>query len=113
MILLVRLLHRITPHTLLDIYYMEKEEDKESLLKETKSSSKQAKNSLTKFPWQAKKFQNLPVIQKYSALFSRPYSFPEIVQIMNKSESHVRKLKQTSLNKLRKLAKEENLHFLI
>jgi len=114
MILLIRLLYKITPHTLLDIYYLATEEEKKTILKATNLlNSKKAENFLVKYICHDKKFQKLPIVQKYYVLFSNSYKFPEIAQVMGRSESYVRKLKQTSFNKLQELTQGEDLHFLI
>lgn len=114
MILLIRLLYSINPHNLLDIYYLATEEEKKVILKTINlPESKRAENSLTKYSCYDKKAQELLVVQKYCNLFTNSYKFPEIAQVMKKSESYIRKLKQTSFSKLQKLAQNENLHFLI
>ncbi|CAJ0926602.1 21591_t:CDS:2 [Entrophospora sp. SA101] len=113
MILLIRLLYKIVPTSLLDIYYLATEEEKEILLKELKLSSKKAETSLINYSCQEKKVKKLPVIQRYLDAFSHTYKFSGIAKIINKSENYVRKLKQTSFTKLQKLAKEENLSILL
>ncbi|CAH1763992.1 1020_t:CDS:10 [Entrophospora sp. SA101] len=55
MILLIRLLYKIVPTSLLDIYYLATEEEKEILLKELKLSSKKAETSLINYSCQEKK----------------------------------------------------------
>jgi hypothetical protein len=116
MILLVRLGglgSKITPNTLLDIYYLATEEEKEKLRQELKLNGKKVENNLANHSCQEKKFKDVLVVQKYLAFFSRSHKFSEIAKIIGKPEGYVRKLKHASLDKLQKVAQEENLRILI
>lgn len=112
-IFLIRLLYKVPPANLLDIYYICDEEEKEALKKELKLGKKKDVNSLQNFSLHEKKISNLPVVKKYLAEFSQNHNFPQIVKLINKSENLARKLKQDSFKKLQELAKKNNLHFLI
>ncbi|MEG7979316.1 MAG: hypothetical protein NY202_05535 [Mollicutes bacterium UO1] len=111
-VLLVRLLYKIAPSNLVDIYYLATDEEKKKLKKKMKLSDKSSPELLEKFSLQEKKINSLPVVKNYLALFAKSYKFSELSKIINKSENSARKLKQESFKKLQKLAKERNLHFL-
>lgn len=112
-ILLVRLMYKITPSNLTDIYYLATEEEKKELKKKMKLGDKSNPELLEKYSFEEKKISNLPLVKSYLSLFAKSYKFSELSKIINKSENAARKLKQESFKKLQKLAKERNLHFLV
>jgi hypothetical protein len=113
MILLVRLLYRIKPSNLLDIYYLATEEEKKQLKKKMKLADKSNPELLQKYSCEEKKVHNLPLVKNYLSLFTKSYRFSELSKILGKSENVARRLKQESFKKLQKLAKERKLHFLL
>jgi RNA polymerase sigma factor (sigma-70 family) len=112
-ILLIRLLYKVVPSNLLDIYYISTNEEKEDLKKEMKLGAKKDISSLQNYSLHEKKISNLPIVKNYLSMFSQNYKFPELTELLNKSENSVRRLKQDSFKELQKLAKEKNLRFLI
>src|SRR5436853_6196704 len=104
--MLVRLLYKIKPISLLDIYYMATTEEKKELRKEIKMSDKSNPELLQKYSCQEKKISNLPLVIKYLAYFTKKYKLSEVGKKINKSESVARQLKQESFKKLQKLAQE-------
>jgi len=112
-ILLVRLLSKVKPSNLLDVYYLATEEEKKELKKKMKLSDKSNPELLQKHSWEKKEIHNLPSVKNYLSLFTKNYKFSEISKILGKSENTARRLKQEAFKKLQKLAKERNLHFLI
>ncbi|RHZ35698.1 sigma-70 family RNA polymerase sigma factor [endosymbiont GvMRE of Glomus versiforme] len=109
-ILLVRLMYRIIPNNLLDIYYMASEEEKEEIKGKMKINNPR---SLQKYSLGEKRNKNLLVVKKYLKLFSRDYKFSELSELLKKPENSVRKLKQDIFKKLKENAKKKKLHFLI
>jgi len=112
-IFLIRLLSKVKPSNLLDIYYLATEEEKKELKKTMKMSDKSSPDLLQKHSCEEKKIHNLPLVKKYLPLFSKNYKFSEVSKMIGKSENMTRKLKQECFQKLQKLAKERNLHFLL
>lgn len=111
-ILLTRLLHKIAPSNLLDIYYITTEEEKKELKKKMKLGNKDNLELLQEYSLEEKKNNSLSVVKKYSSLFSQSYKFSEIAKLLKKSENSTRKLKLDTFKKLQKLAKERNFFFL-
>jgi hypothetical protein len=112
-ILLVRLISKVKPSNLLDIYYLATEEEKKELKKKMKLSDKSNPELLQKHSLEEKKIHSLPLVKKYLSLFTKNYSFLEASKTLGKSENMTRRLKQESFKKLQKLAKERKLHLLI
>lgn len=112
-ILLIRLLSKVKPSNLLDIYYLATEEEKKELKKKMKFGDKFNSELLQKNSLEEKKSQDLTVVKKYLSLFTKNYNFSEASKTLGKSENMARRLKQESFKKLQKLAKERNLHLLI
>jgi hypothetical protein len=111
-ILLARLLSKVKPSNLLDVYYLMTDEEKEELKKKMKLSDKSNLEVLQKYS-PAEKARSLPLIKKYLLLFTKSYNFSEISKVLGKSENMTRRLKLESFKKLQKLAKERNLHLLL
>ena len=111
-ILLIRLIYKVSPSNLLDIWHISDSEEKKELEKKMKLGKKNDINSLQKYSLLEKKISNLPVAKKYLEIFSQTYKFSELTKLLNKSENSARRLKQDSFKKLQELAKERNLHFL-
>jgi RNA polymerase sigma factor (sigma-70 family) len=112
-IFLIRLLYKVVPSNLLDIYYISTKEEKEELKNEMKLGKKKNVNILQNYSLSEKKISNLPVVKNYLEIFSHNYKFSELTKLISKSENSARRLKQESFKKLQELAKERNLHFLI
>ena len=90
-----------------------KEEERKELKKSLKLTNKSNLELLQKYSLEEQKIRSLPIVKKYLSLFTKSYKFSEVSKIIGKSESAVRRLKQESFLKLRKLAKERKLHFLM
>ncbi|CAI2161763.1 1322_t:CDS:1 [Funneliformis geosporum] len=112
-ILLVRAWHKIAPTNLLDIYYLATEEEKEELKKKLKLSEKFNPDLLQKHSLEEKKNSDLTMAKKYLEMFAKKYKSSELVDLLNKSENAIRRLKKESSKKLQKIAQERNLHFLV
>jgi len=111
-ILLIRLLHKVKPTNLLDIYYFSTNEERDELKKKIKLGKKDIK-TLQNYSLEEKKNRRFSVVKSYLEVFSKNYNFSDLARLLNKSENLARKLKQQSLNQLQELAKKRNLHFLI
>ena len=111
-ILLIRLLHKVKPTNLLDIYYVSTKEERDELKKEIKLGKKDIK-TLQNYSLEEEKNRKFSVVKSYLEVFSKNYNFSDLARLLNKSENLARKLKQQSLNQLQELAKKRNLHFLI
>ncbi|CFW92896.1 Putative RNA polymerase sigma factor rpoD [endosymbiont DhMRE of Dentiscutata heterogama] len=112
-ILLNRLLYKIKPSSLVDIYYLADEKEKKELQENLKLSKKFNLEQLKKRPLEGSTIRNLPVVKKYLSLFTKNYKFIEISRILGKSENTTRQLRSKTFQELQKLAKERKLHFLI
>ncbi|CAG8549190.1 1301_t:CDS:2 [Cetraspora pellucida] len=112
-ILLNRLLYKIKPSSLVDIYYLADEKEKKELQENLKLSEKFNLEQLKKRPLEGSTIRNLPVVKKYLSLFTKNYKFIEISRILGKSENTTRQLRSKTFQELQKLAKERKLHFLI
>lgn len=112
-ILLVRLLFKVKPSNLLDIYCLANEEEKKELKKKIKLSDKSSPELLQKYSWEKKSVYNLPWVKNYLSLFTKSHKFSEISKILKKSESITRRLKIESFKRLKKIAQGRNLQLLI
>lgn len=112
-ILLIRLLYKVSPSNLFDVYYIATEEEKENLKKEMNFGKKKDVSLFQNYSLQEKKINDLPIVKKYLSMFDKNYKFSELTKVLNKSENMARKLKQDSFKKMQQLAKERNLHFLV
>ncbi|CAG8800923.1 29514_t:CDS:2, partial [Racocetra persica] len=86
-ILLNRLLYKIKPSSLVDIYYLADEKEKKELQENLKLSKKFNLEQLKKRPLEGPTIRNLPVVKKYLSLFTKNYKFIEISRILGKSEN--------------------------
>lgn len=112
-IFLVRLLSKVKPSNLLDIYYLATEEEKKNLKKKMKLSDKSSLELLQKYSLEEKKNDSLPLVKKYLSFFTKNYNFSEVSKTLGKTENMTRRLKQESFKKMQKLAKERKLHLLL
>ena len=111
-ILLIRLLYKVKPCDLLDVYYICTEEEKKELKKMTKLGKKDIK-TLQSHSLEKKKISDLPIVENYLALFLKTYNFSNLAKLLDRSENSARKLKQKSLKQLQDLANKRGLDLLI
>jgi len=111
-IFFTRIFYKVPPMNLFDIYKICSEEEKKDLLKSLKIiENKEIEKNLLKYSLQNKKINNIALVKKYLNIFIplKQYKFSEISKIVEKSENHLRKIKQESLIMLQNLAKEQNI----
>ncbi|CAG8476610.1 875_t:CDS:2 [Ambispora leptoticha] len=87
-ILLIRLLHKIIPSNLLDIYHVAEKDEREELKKTIKIGRGKDLNTLKDCSLREKTFSNLPVVKKYLAMFSKEYKFSELTKLFDKSDEN-------------------------
>jgi RNA polymerase sigma factor (sigma-70 family) len=107
-ILITRLYYQIVPKNLVDIYHLLDEPEKEILKKELK-----IKKNIPQLDLSEKKCQKLSPVKKYLGLFTKKYTISELARLFNQPENLVNKLKRNAFERLRNIAQEKKLYFLL